>query len=150
MDVLQQEQIALDRFIDILQQEQAALVAADVDALQSLSADKQQLSEQLNTLSQQRATQLQRAGFTANAEGVKTWLATQPATVKDAWEKLLTSAQTAQRLNQTNGKLIQTHLQHNQQALIALMGAANRADVYGADGQPRTGPSTTQRSLGKG
>lgn len=150
MDVLQQEQTALDRFIDILQQEQSALVVADVDALQSLAADKQHLSEQLNTLSQQRSALLQRAGFTANAEGVKTWLATQPVEVRQAWEKLLVSAQTAQRLNQTNGKLIQTHLQHNQQALTALMGAANRADVYGADGQPRTGPGSTQRILGKG
>ena len=129
MDVLQKEQTALDRFIDILQQEQSALVAADVDALQSLSADKQHLSEQLNNLSQQRAALLQRAGFTADTEGVKTWLATQPAEVRQAWEKLLASAQTAQRLNQTNGKLIQPHLQPNPQALTALMGAANRAEV---------------------
>lgn len=150
MDVLQSEQATLDRFIAVLQHEQAALIAADIDQVQSLSPQKQELSEQLNALAQQRVTQLHQAGFTPDTEGMKAWLKLQVPAVKQSWEKLLASAQTAQQLNQTNGKLIQTHLQHNQQALSALMNAANRADVYGADGQPRTGPGNPQRTLGKG
>lgn len=150
MDVLQQELSTLDRFIELLQQEQAALVAADVDTLQSLAADKQQLSDQLNALAQNRANQLQSAGFPPDSEGVKAWLQNQADSVRHSWELLLENARTAQRLNQTNGKLIQTHLQHNQQALSALVSAANRADVYGADGQPMGGPGGAKRSLGKG
>jgi flagella synthesis protein FlgN len=149
MDLLQQEQAALDRFIDLLQQEQAALVAANVDKLQSLSENKQKLSEQLNSLVQQRVAMLEQDGFQADAAGVQGWLAKQPASVADEWKKLLERAQTAQRLNQTNGKLIQTHMQYNQQALATLMNAANKADVYGADGQPRTGSAATQRIIGK-
>lgn len=149
MDLLQQEQAALDRFIDLLQQEQAALVAANVDKLQSLSEIKQELSEQLNSLVQQRVAMLERDGFHPDAAGAQAWLAKQPAAVADEWKKLLERAQTAQRLNQTNGKLIQTHMQYNQQALATLMNAANKADVYGADGQPRTGPAPTQRIIGK-
>ncbi len=92
---------------------------------------------------------LERDGFHADAAGVQAWLAKQPASVADEWKKLLERAQTAQRLNQTNGKLIQTHMQYNQQALATLMNAANKADVYGADGQPRTGSAATQRIIGK-
>lgn len=149
MDVLAQEQAALDQFIELLQQEQAALVAADVDKLQPLSETKQQLSEQLNSLAQQRIALVQRAGHNADSAGVQAWLAKQPPATADTWKKLLASAQTARHLNQTNGQLIQTHLQHNQQALAVLMSAANRSDVYGADGQPRSGPGTGQRFIGK-
>ncbi|MEZ0238659.1 MAG: flagella synthesis protein FlgN [Methylophilaceae bacterium] len=149
MDFLQQEQAALDGFINLLQQEQEALVAANVEKLQSLSELKQKHSELLNNLAQQRVATLERAGFKSDAAGVAAWLASQPASVKESWKKLLEGAQVAQQLNQTNGKLIQTHMQHNQQALSALMNAANRADVYGADGQPRTGPGPSQRIIGK-
>jgi flagella synthesis protein FlgN len=150
MNALQQEQAALDQFIELLQQEQAALVAADVDKLQSLSELKQQLSEHLNTLAQQRAAQWERAGFSNDAAGTRAWLATQPPSIVDTWNKLLSTAQTARDLNQTNGQLIQTHMQHNQEALAVLLGAANRLDVYGADGQPLSSPgSGGQRIIGK-
>lgn len=149
MDLLQQEQATLDGFIDLLQQEQAALVAANVEKLQSLTELKQKHSELLNDMAQQRVAMLERAGFKPDAAGVKSWLAGQPTSVTESWKKLLESAQIAQNLNQTNGQLIQTHMQHNQQALATLMNAANRADVYGADGQPRTGPGPSQRIIGK-
>lgn len=149
MDLLQQEQATLDGFIDLLQQEQAALVAANVEKLQSLTELKQKHSELLNDMAQQRVAMLERAGFKPDAAGVKSWLAGQPTSVTESWKKLLESAQIAQNLNQTNGQLIHTHMQHNQQALATLMNAANRADVYGADGQPRTGPGPSQRIIGK-
>lgn len=148
-DILQQEQAALDQFIDLLQREQKALVHADVEILTVLSENKFKLSEQLNAIARARIALLQSAGFGVDAAGVKGWLAGQPPRIADAWAKLMESAKTAHRLNQTNGKLIQTHLQHNQQALAALINAANTGDVYGADGQPRTGSIGTPRSIGK-
>ena len=148
-DILQQEQAALDQFIELLRQEQETLVKADVETLLAISKNKFRLSEQLNALALERIALLQRAGFGTDAAGAKNWLAGQPQGVAKAWEKLLESAQTAQRLNQTNGKLIQTHLQHNQQALTTLINAANNGSIYGADGQPRAGGITTPRSIGK-
>lgn len=149
MDVLAREQAALDRFIDLLQQEQTALVDANVDDLQRISEDKQKQSEQLNDLARQRMALLQGAGFATDRAGVQAWLAQQSPAVQDIWQKLLDSAQAAQHLNQTNGTLIQTHLEFNQRALIALMQAANVANVYGEDGQPQAGPGTGGRSIGK-
>ncbi len=148
-DILHREQAALDRFIDLLQQEQAALISANVDALLSISDTKLKQADVLSALAKERVAMLIGAGFGTDAAGVNDWLASQPQVVTDAWHKLLQSAQAAQRINQTNGKLIQTHLQHNQQALSALINASNRANIYGPDGQSRTGDAPTQRSIGK-
>jgi flagella synthesis protein FlgN len=145
-EYLLQEQAALDRFIDLLQQEQAALVKGDVDALISISERKIKQAEQLNTMERERSRLLEDAGFGSNVAG---WLTQQSAPTILAWERLMESARTARHLNQTNGKLIQTHLQHNKQALRALMNASNMAGAYGPDGQLRSGASSTQRSIGK-
>jgi flagella synthesis protein FlgN len=144
-ELLLQEQAALDRFINLLQQEQAALVKADVDALVSISERKLKQAEELNAMERERAKILARDGFGGDVTG---WLAQQPQTVGAAWNRLMESARTAQRLNQANGKLIQTHLQQNKQALAALMNASSMASAYGPDGQPRSG-TTTHRIIGK-
>ena len=146
-DSTQRELAALEQFIAVLQREQEALISADIQPLPSIAETKQQLAEQLNGLARERAATLASAGFAADAVGG--WLAGQPQAVRDTWQKLLEQAQIAQRLNQTNGKLIQTHLQYNQQALSTMMNAANAAGVYGPDGQPCSSAGTAPRSIGK-
>jgi flagella synthesis protein FlgN len=146
---LQQELDALDQFIALLRQEQAALVRADALAVIPLADHKLKLSEQLNALARRRVAMLAQSGFAADTDGMRRWLTTQPAAVATQWEQLLDKARTAQHLNQTNGKLIETQLQHNQQALSALMHASNQAGMYGPDGQPRIGGATSPRSMGK-
>lgn len=147
---LQLEIAALRRFIEILEREQTALVSANVDALLAISEEKLKQAEQLNQAAQQRAATHAKLGIGSDRTSVQAWLASQaPATV-EAWHTLIEAAATAQRLNQTNGKLIATHLQHNRQALNALTSAANQSAVYGADGQPRAIQPGTQRVIGKG
>jgi len=146
---IQAEQAALERFIGLLQQEQRALVKADVTQLTTLSETKLKLAEQLQALSQARMQALADAGYSSDAEGMRRWLAGQPAGTAQAWERLLEQARDAQRLNQSNGKLITTHLQHNQQALATLINAANQAGMYGPDGQLQAGAAATTRTLGK-
>lgn len=149
LEALQQELSALERFVALLQQEQDALVAGNVDALLALSQDKLGKAEQLNALGKQRVTRLQQAGYSGDSAGMTAWLDDKPAIQQQTWERLLELAREAQRLNQTNGKLIQTHLQHNQQALNTLLGAANQAGTYGADGQARATMPGTSRTIGK-
>lgn len=148
-DAIKQELAALDRFIDLLKLEQAALVSSDVDGLIALSQKKLKLAEELNALGRQRVALLQQAGLSGDTAGMEQFLSGQPAASAKLWAALAEQARTAQRLNQTNGKLIQTHLQHNQQALSALMNAANQAGVYGPDGQSRTGLPSSSRTIGK-
>lgn len=149
IEPIQQELAALNRFVELLQQEQAALLTADVDKLLPLSQEKLDQANRINDLERQRATWLAQQGFSADAEGMERWLAAAPAGTTDTWKALLEAARLAQHLNQTNGKLILTHLQHNQQALNALLTAANHAGVYGPDGQALAGTGSPQRTIGK-
>ncbi len=144
----QHELEGLRRFIGVLEREQSALVSADVDALLAISEEKLQHVEQLGQLAQQRVSAL--AAIGSEPAAVDAWLASQAPATAEAWRSLVDAATLAQRLNQTNGKLIDTHLQHNRQALNALISAASQSAVYGADGHPRTFQGGAQRILGKG
>jgi flagellar biosynthesis protein FlgN len=55
-------------------------------------------------------------------------------------------ARRAHSLNQENGALIRTRMQHNQQALSVLLAAPDQAGLYGPDGQTWGGPG--KRHLG--
>ena len=125
------------------------MVNSDVEALIALSQQKLEHAEELNALGRQRLSLLQQAGLSNDAAGMDAWLSDKPPASRQQWKTLIEKARTAQRLNQTNGKLIQTHLQHNQQALNALMNAANQAGIYGPDGQSRTALPGSGRTIGK-
>jgi len=150
LSAFQNELSALSRFIEVLQQEQSALTKADLNQLITVSQEKNKLAEQLNQLGRDRIATLASLGVGGDTASVENWLKTQPADVKTAWITLLESAKAAQHLNQINGKLIETQLQHTQQALNALSSAANQSAVYGADGQTRGIQPASQRTLGKG
>lgn len=146
---LQQELDVLDQFVALLQREQRALVDADAPALPAIAQEKLRLGEQLNRLAGTRLAAVAAAGFATDTAGTRQWLAQQPAAIVLLWDQLMDRARAAQQLNQTNGKLIETRLQHNQQALNALLQAANQAGVYGPDGQPQPGMTSATRSIGK-
>lgn len=150
LSAFQTELAALRRFIEILQREQTALVNADVNQLVTMSTEKLQQAELLNQLARARVTALENLGIRGDRAHVEAWLAGQTRDTAEAWNALIEAAKTAQQLNQTNGKLIESQLQNNQQALNTLVSAANQSSVYGADGQPRTIHPTSQRILGKG
>ena len=147
---LQSELTAVDRFIEILQREQAALISIDINALMSITPEKLKQAELLNKMAQTRASSMASRGIVNDRTQVEAWLTTQAAELTEAWHALIEAARTAQQLNQTNGILIETQLKNNQQVLNTLVGAANQASVYGADGQARTSFSSTTRTLGKG
>lgn len=149
LNAFQTELAAIRRFIDLLQREQSALVNADVNQLISLSSEKGEQADQLAKLSLQRVNMLRNLGVATEKLQIEQWLRTQPREVAEAWKTLVDAAKVAQELNQVNGKLIETRMQNNQQALNVLMGAANKSSVYGADGQPRALQPSSQRILGK-
>ncbi len=120
-DILRAEISRLGEFIDLLQREQELLIRGDTEALLLLSENKTALANALAALSQAREGQLVTDAHTP------------------AWQTLRELAAKAKNLNETNGKLIGLHLQHNQQAFAVLMAAANRAMNYGPDGQQKIG-----------
>ena len=124
---------AAGAFLEILQQEQAALVEGKIERLEALASDKTRLVAQLAELAARRNRYLASRGLGPDLKGMETSLADAKAAA--IWRELLQLAQTVQQLNQTNGAIIDTRLQHNRQALAALLGAAGSASLYGPQGQ---------------
>ncbi|HEX8964544.1 MAG TPA: flagellar protein FlgN [Rhodocyclaceae bacterium] len=148
-DLLAQEIRGVGAFNELLREEQQLLVSAgNADALMPLADRKSQLAQRLKAISDQREHYLSARGFRPGREGMEAALAASPqaAALKAQWQELLALAKEAHGLNETNGKLINVHWQHNQKALAALMSAADGAMVYGPDGQ-QTGSAGGRRFL---
>ena len=142
------ETAALQRFIAVLEQEQRLLIGGDADAVLPLLEQKTALIAELGAAGLQREAALQTLGIGISKDAVDAWITTTPADFQAHWQSLLELAQNANRLNSTNGQLINTRLQYNQQALSILMNAAGNLgdDTYGPDGHKTTGSGS--RTLG--
>jgi flagellar biosynthesis protein FlgN len=148
--ILADELVALRDFVALLKTEQATLVEGNADGLDTLIAKKSALAARLTDCAQRRETALAASKLPAGRAGMDAWLAAIPAdaTARKNWQELLPLAAEARNFNELNGKLIGTRLQHNQQALAALMSATERAMTYGPDGQTSTRQDGGGRILG--
>ena len=143
LDNLKAELDAFQRFCDILHAEQESLMQGHIDNLFAIAKLKSEKVLLLTQLSAERNQYLQSHAFPPNQQGMEMLSATTQAAVAGesiakTWHTLIQLAQTAQQLNASNGILIETKLQHNQQALAVLQSAANQASLYGPDGKTHT------------
>lgn len=147
-ELLESEAREASAFIELLKKEQMLLVAGNVDGLLPLVEQKVGFADRLGTLADAREKILAESAAGSGRAGMETYLSRQPGDkgLRASWERLLALAGEAAAMNQTNGKLIRIHLQHNQQAMATLMAAANQATTYGPDGHQR--PAGTGRFLG--
>lgn len=129
----------MGEFIKLLEQEQSALTAGDTETLESLSSTKVALAQALNGVGEARNAILKRAGLPNDRLGVEAWIRSNPkdVAVQRLWNGLKAAVAEARELNLLNGKLIAMRLQHNQQALSALLSTSSpQNNLYGPDGQP--------------
>jgi flagella synthesis protein FlgN len=146
-DLLAQELGLLHSFVTLLRHEQFLLIEGKADSLVEVAGEKSELGEQLTTRAKARESELTRRGYPAGRAGMDDWIkSADGATSRRRWQQLLELTAEARTLNETNGKLIAVHLQHNQQALNTLLAAIDQAATYGPDGQQRSGAGG--RSLG--
>jgi flagella synthesis protein FlgN len=143
------EHTALQHFVALLEQEQEMLVENRTDQLLELSEQKSGDALKLNELAQARRTLLKKYLPQFDTDAVRAWLTMHNPQGLEVWLKILALAERASQTNRTNGELIQTKLRHNQQTLTVLSNAANKANLYGPDGQPSFSPGSG-RSLGSG
>jgi flagella synthesis protein FlgN len=133
---LNNERDVLHSFVVLLEQEQQVLLGTETEPLLALAESKTHSSDELIALSQQRRQLL------PDPANTETWLSKNAPQGLVIWREILQLANRAQRLNQTNGELIQIKMRYNQQALGVLVGATQHAaGLYGPDGQPNF-PST--------
>lgn len=148
---IEAEASAFQDFISILQQEQEVLVQGEIDKLLELARLKSEKIVLLSQLADRRNRFLASQGYDLQHGGMEQWLnqhaSRDIALLGQAWKLLLDRAREAQHLNQTNGVMIETRLQNNQQALSVLQAAANQVSLYGPDGQTQS--TGLGRPLGK-
>jgi flagella synthesis protein FlgN len=134
---LQAELVAIKAFNGILQKEQRTLVNGDVEDLDFLASEKERLIEQLSSLNQQRNQFLSSHGLLTDADGMKKLFSTDDSYSESnkIWHELLELVTVTSQLNETNGTIINTRLQHTQRSLTALQCAAGNISLYGPKGQ---------------
>lgn len=139
---LNDECATLRVFVVLLEDEQRILLGTHSEELLPLAEAKTQLANKISTLTAARQHRMPQ-GIQDMAE----WLKQNAPQALPVWQEARQLATHVQRLNQTNGELIQIKLRYNQQALGVLFSASqNTAGLYGADGQPNQ-PSAS-RTLG--
>lgn len=146
-DLIAAEAEVVSAFVLLLKEEQEILKAGSPDALPDVVERKSEVARKLPPLASARNAELARAGFAADRAGIDAWMGKHPGDqgVRRHWERLQTLAGQAKELNRVNGELIRLRMQNNAQALDALLAAANRQDLYGADGQ--AAPATSRRII---
>jgi len=143
------ERSALLKFTALLEREQGMLVENLTDQLLELSEQKSTDALNLNELAETRRALLRKNLPQLGEDAIRTWLEIHNPQDLVVWQEIRALAERAQRLNQTNGELIQMKLRRNQQLLAVLSNAVNKANLYGPDGQTSFSPGSG-RSLGSG
>jgi flagellar biosynthesis protein FlgN len=129
------EQGSLRAFVDVLQEEQEALTNGDIDALPHLADRKLLCAGEVATRAQARRDCALALGVAPGRAALTSWLQ-QHASVADArlWKEIVTLAEAARALNETNGVLVERRMADTRSAL-RLLGNAAAGGLYDRDGQ---------------
>lgn len=153
LTALENELAQIQTFIETLEREQQALIDNTLADLESLSKHKVAHAAALEQLARERKRLFDVNGVELSPhpphqlEAARHLPAEQLPALKQGWDKLIQAARQANALNNTNGQLIQTRQQQNQQLMGLLQNSQNANLSYDALGQPRLSRSTG--SLGK-
>ena len=142
LTLLQNELAELDAFIALLEREQNALIKNTLDELVEFAKMKTARAQTLGLYARDRKRLFEVNGVTLSRQPPHDMVKVQNLpedalpTLAEAWRKLLQAARRASALNQTNGKLIETRHQQNQQLMLMLQtygggGAVLSYDAYG-------------------
>lgn len=142
---LENEIKLLTDFNDVLNQESELLLhGQDNDAITQLSAQKIQYVDALAQADSLRASALKRLNHTNSTTGLK-MAVQQDVTLEPLVDELFRLAEQAKTQNESNGILIHTYLQHNEEALEALAQLMQPVEkVYNARGK-----ASVQRSYNR-
>ena len=119
--VLDDMQRSLAELADELASERAALLAADVPAIDAAGTRKQRLMQTLEQLDAERRQLAARAPRAAAAQQTR-------------WQELLVTLRECRDQNQRNGGIVNQRLGSVRRALAILTGQDSEAGVYGRSG----------------
>ncbi|MDY0309815.1 MAG: flagellar protein FlgN [Castellaniella sp.] len=136
LQCIQAQSGLLDEFIQALEAESAALLDNPTNlALAELTLRKNDYAQRLAQLDQERARILNDLDQADDADGIDAVCAVYPE-LRASFDALFERADRAHRLNQDNGQVLRTFMEHNQRALDTLHALINQ-DLYDARGRLR-------------
>lgn len=145
ISIIDSEATLMQQFVTLLEREEATLIAGDIDNLMAISQQKSEIYLNLQRHHDGRMLLLAKRNLPNNDASIRSLCQTLPDTLA-RWDELLELARTAKVRNETNGKLINERMQHNQAALSILLAAADAPQLYDAEGLAR--PTGRGRHLG--
>lgn len=147
--VLTGEVACTQQLLACLDTERTALAQRDMDTVQQTTAEKLQLSQQLEALEQRRARVIAELGFGADAASLGKCFNSLPqaAVLKRLWRQILANLEGCRNGNLTNGGILEASRQHVEQALCILRGQSGTTTLYSQAGGAAT--DLGRRELGK-
>ncbi len=128
-----------EELLTTIRKEQAALIKADVSAVEQLLDEKSAVLQRMNTAVLNRYEALAANGFEPNEEGMTAWLKNQAKPSLDqTWAAFKKTLVQAKELNRLNGILISKQFNLNKQLLNHLQGNSASGDVYSRNGQAKS------------
>jgi flagellar biosynthesis/type III secretory pathway chaperone len=120
-----------------------------MDTVQQTTAEKLQLSQQLEALEQQRARVVAELGFGADTASLEKCFNSlhQAGLFKRLWRQILANLEACRDGNLTNGGILEASRQHVEQALCILRGQSGSTTLYSQAGGAAT--DLGRRELGK-
>ncbi|MDQ6620881.1 MAG: flagellar protein FlgN [Pseudomonadota bacterium] len=124
--------------LDVLMSEQEALRTAHPEAVALAASSKLRHIGELEALARQRTELVMTMNIVLTSTHVDAATLDAPvlAQLRSDWADLRAIAAKAQQANALNGRLIARHQRHCESALSAILLAAGRSPVYGANGRP--------------
>jgi flagellar biosynthesis/type III secretory pathway chaperone len=133
----------------VLEREQTAITEADLLAIEALTEKKAEIIRKLAQLAERRRQALAARGFVPGNEGIQGGEDCSRSE-NAAWYELRQIVEKAQKINQTNHRLIHMRLGYTEAALMALQGAAAATlPIYSPDGRRRASFADRARILAR-
>ena len=146
-----EEEIRLTgQFLATLQDEAAVLEeGAAESALAETTTRKNTLANALATQASRRNALLAALGCEADGPGLRAAADTH-SSLSAVRRQLLDITEQAQALNESNGRIIEVFLDHNQRTLETLRSLTGVGDIYDASGRKKSGNKGSSRNIKAG
>jgi flagella synthesis protein FlgN len=136
---LEREADLVQAFIVILDAEAQALTeAGTTDALSHSTEEKNRYADKLAMVADERQMLLAQLGYEENKTGLDAAI-NDHSGLNAIYQALLENVQKASDMNAANGRIIDTFLEHNQQALDTLRSLSGAGNLYDASGRTHRG-----------
>lgn len=147
---LEHETDLVQQFLAVLEAEALALTdAVTTDALSDSTEKKNRYADQLVLAADERQMLLIQLGYSDDKAGLDAAVAAHPE-LQAQYQALLEKTQVASDLNTANGSIIDTFLEHNQQALDTLRSLSGAGNLYDASGRTNRGNKGATKSFKAG